>query len=605
MDPKPVFLDFLNREATRATGRERDENTDLVIIRTLTVALPYRFSANISQITEYGNTRPRLFSELMKLIEARVIDATSTSATIDEFITDRQARYSHVPDRYPFYFRESSQLENVRLGTRNSFSMTNDLSRIISGYSSDQFDFELVRANPGDKHHFEGSLKATITKILNRDDLAITRDLLESNRGGTTLTPQEIAATTRAISAIYMKNYAEQRGLATCTGIPDFNYREIDLYFPRYDFPLIRRILQSLDGVPLIYTADTEEILAQYATQQHEHFGYYLGAFLESVAATVKSRVNQPEDLASLRTLFHQVFIRELEGNITAQPQTMNEFYTNGQQRLLAAGERIASKDRLFEKTWRGFVPKNMTGLVAITTATDSEDAALFACLEAHGFARSRVLRVGEGVLQEFVRGITQRIVHIRTSAGSMGVNSAGMVLPNVLQELDVKYLVSAGICFGLKPIKDGREFQKLGDVLIATHIQDYETKRKGEQEIFRGERTSASPGILQAARIARTQTSGIEYQILEGIMLSGQILVDDEKTVEELRVAFPEAIGGEMEGNAVAGASIYKRLQWILIKGICDWGMGKEDGSQAIAAERACSLAVKAIVNLLDAESA
>jgi len=585
-------------------GCERDENTDLEIIRTLTVALPYKFSANISQITEYANTRPRLFSELMKLIEARVIDATSTSATIDEFIADRQARYSHVPDRYPFYYKQSGILEGVRLGSRNSFSMTDDLSRIISGYSSNQFDFELIRANPGDKANFESSLKATIIKILNRDDLAITRDLLESNRGGTTLNAQQIAATTRAISAIYMKNYAEQRGLATCTGIPDFNYREIHLYFPRYDFPLIQRIIQSLGGRPLIYASNTEEILSENQTDQHEHFGFYLGAFLESVAASVKSRANQPEDLAALRTLFHQVFIRELDSNTAAQPKTIKEFYSNGQQRLIAAGERIASKDALFQKVWRGFVPAEMTGLVAITTATDSEDAALFASLDAHGFSRSRLLRVGDGVLQEFVRGVTQRVVHIRTSAGSMGVNSAGMVLPYVLHELDIRYLVSAGICFGLKPFKGELEFQKLGDVLIATHIQDYETKRKGSQEIPRGERTSASPGILQAARIARSQMIGIKYQISEGIIISGQMLVDHEETVDELRAAFPEAIGGEMEGNAVAGASIYKGRQWILIKGICDWGMGKEDGSQAIAAERACELAVKAIVNLLDAET-
>lgn len=603
MDPRPVFLDFFNREAARAIGRERDENTDLEIIRTLTVALPYRFSANISQMAEYGNARPRLFVELMKLIEGKVIDATSTSATIDEFIIDRQTRYSHVPDRYPFYFRESGLLENVRLGSRNSFSMTDDLSRIISGYSSDQFDFELVRANPGDKVQFESSLKSTITKILNRDDLAITRDLLESNRGGAPLNPQQIAATARAISAIYMKNYAAQRGLATCTGIPDFHYREIDLYFPRYDFPLIRRIVQSLGGAPLIYAANTEEILALYGAQEHEHFAYSLGAFLESVAATVRTRANQPDDLASLRTLFHQVFIRELDGNMETRPKTVKEFYNSGRRRLLVAGERMASKDGLFANKWRGFVPEQLKGLVAITTATDTEDTALFACLEASGFSPSRVLRVGDGVVQEFARGVIQRIVHIRTSAGSMGVNSAGMVLPNVLLELDVRYLISAGICFGLKPFKDGQEFQRLGDVLIATHIQDYETKRKGKLEIPRGERTSASPGLLQAARIARAQATGIGYQISEGVVLSGQMLVDDEQTVEELRAAFPEAIGGEMEGNAVAGASIYKGRQWILIKGICDWGMGKGDGSQALAAERACSLAVKTVVNLLDAE--
>lgn len=603
MTPKPVFLDFLNREATRAIGRERDEEVDLEIIRTLTVALPYKFSANISQIAEYGNARPRLFKELIKLINARVIDATSSSATIDEFLVDRQARYSHKPERYPFYFRQSGLLENVKLGSRNEFSMTDDLSRIITGYDSSQFDFELIRANPGDKIQFESALKATIHKILDRDELAITRDLLESSRGQTPLTPQGIAATTRAISAIYMKNYADRRGLATCTGIPDFNYREIEHYFPRYDFPLIHRIVKSLGGVPLIYTADTAEVIALYGSPEHEHFGYYLGAFLESVDAAVRPKANQRNDLASLRTLFIHTFIRELEIKTETQPKTLKEFYSNGKQRLIVTGERMASKEQLFGSVWRDLVPNKMTGLVAITTATEREDVALFKCLDAHGFSRGRLLRVDDGVRQEFVRGINQRIVHIRTSAGSMGVNSAGIVLPNTLKELDVKYLVSAGICFGLKPLKDGRENQKLGDVLIATHIQDYETIRKGVTEISRGELTSASPGLLSAARIARDQTTGVSYKIHEGVILSGQMLVDDKQTVKMLQERFPEAIGGEMEGNAVAGASIYRGREWILIKGICDWGMGKDDSAQADAAERACSLAVKTIMNLLDAE--
>ncbi|NOC84559.1 hypothetical protein GS620_14195 [Ruegeria sp. HKCCD6428] len=596
-------MDFLNREASRATGRWREESNDLDIIRTLTVALPFNFSVNISQLTEYSNSRPKLFADLIKLMTAGIIDATSTNGTMDEFLVDRQKRYSHVPKRYPFYFDESKLLEQVSLGSRNEFSMTDDLSRLITNYSSDQFDFDLVRASSGDRSLFESGHSATIRKVIDREDLAITRDLLETNRGTKMLTSAEIDATTRAISALYMKNYADRRGLATCTGIPNFPYREISAHFPLYDYPLLRRSLISLGGYPFVYHQPTDELIVNYGSIEHRHFAYYLEAFLESAAASIRAQVNQPNEIAPMRTLFEQFFIRELDGCDRSKILNFSDFYTHGKLRLLNGGQRISVYNQQFAETWRKYVPERPNGLIAITTATDSEDKALFEALEENGFLRTRLIQAGDGVVQEFTREYTQKLVHIRTSAGSLGVNSAGMILPNVLRELDVNYLVSAGICFGLKPEKDGQPYQKYGDVLISTAMQDYETERVGEVKINRGERLPASPGLLQAARIARAQFDEADFSIHEGVVLSGQKLVDNEDLVKELRSTFAEAIGGEMEGNAVAAASLYKGRQWILIKGICDWGMNKEDGWQSIAASRACKLAVKAIVTLLSAE--
>lgn len=603
MKAKPVFLDFLNREASRATGRQREESEDIDIIRTLTAALPFRFSANISQMAEYGNSRPLLFADLIKLIGARVIDATSTNGSMDEFIADRQRRYSHVPDRYPFYFEDARPLERVKLGSRNEFSMTDDLSRMITGYRPDQFDFDLVRVNPGDRVPFESGLNATIRKVLAREDLAITRDLLETNRGGASLSPSEIEATTRAVSALYMKNYASQRGLATCTGIPSFPYREVSANFPLYDYPILRRALCALGGDPFVFRQPTEELITYYASTEHRQFAYFLEAFLESAAASIKARVNQPNAIAPLRTLFEQFFVRDLDGNGSSRYASFGDFFSRGIVTLLASGNRVAKKDGMFGETWRRYVNSQNTGLIAITTATEREATALFKALEEQGFQRSRPISVGDGVVQEFSRGHTQKIIHLPTSAGSLGVNSAGMVLPNVLSELDIKYLVSAGICFGLKPEKEGRPYQRYGDVLIATAIQDYITERVGKIRVNRGDRVPASPGLLQAARLARSQPSHSKFSISEGLMLSGQKLVDSKDLVIELRREFPDAIGGEMEGNAVAAASLYKGRQWILIKGICDWGMEKEDKWQAIAAAHACKLAVAAVVVLLEAE--
>lgn len=155
MKARPVFLDFINREAGRAIGQARNENVDVDILRTLIIGLPYGFSANISQLTEYSSERPELFKLLTKLMAANVIDVTSSSGSMDEFLGDMQTRYSHVPKRYPFYYGRSKELEQIELGSRNDLSMTRVLGQNLLNYEPDSFQFDLNRANMLDKRAFD------------------------------------------------------------------------------------------------------------------------------------------------------------------------------------------------------------------------------------------------------------------------------------------------------------------------------------------------------------------------------------------------------------------------------------------------------------------
>jgi nucleoside phosphorylase len=70
--------------------------------------------------------------------------------------------------------------------------------------------------------------------------------------------------------------------------------------------------------------------------------------------------------------------------------------------------------------------------------------------------------------------------------------------------------------------------------------------------------------------------------------MMSGEKLADNEEFVSELLHIEPEAIGGEMEAAGVYSAVAGEHLQhvhWTVVKGICDWGLGKDDSHQAAAA--------------------
>jgi hypothetical protein len=67
---------------------------------------------------------------------------------------------------------------------------------------------------------------------------------------------------------------------------------------------------------------------------------------------------------------------------------------------------------------------------------------------------------------------------------------------------------------------------------------------------------------------------------------------------------AFPNAIGGEMEGRGLADAATEHKCDWLLLKAICDWGMGKnadraqKEIDQQLAAKHAAEFLRFAVEN-------
>jgi len=161
----------------------------------------------------------------------------------------------------------------------------------------------------------------------------------------------------------------------------------------------------------------------------------------------------------------------------------------------------------------------------------------------------------------------------------------------NCIERLDPEYVISVGICFGLREDK-----QFLGDIVISEFIHDYEKMRYSEKRFEdRGATREASPRLLSRARATLAVWSGPTVHI--GVVASGEKLVDHRDFREFLKALTPRPIAGDMEAWGLSAVCHELRKDFIMIKGICDWGVDKADEYQVVAARSACEFMLAAMI--------
>ncbi len=182
-------------------------------------------------------------------------------------------------------------------------------------------------------------------------------------------------------------------------------------------------------------------------------------------------------------------------------------------------------------------------------------------------------------------------VVHVHTEKG----NSSILVTEDTIKKWSPILLIMVGIAFG----KDKRK-QKIGDVLISEGIIQYEpSKIVNGKYIHRGNIVSSGKVLFDRFNSCNEWMYKLEENSysnkITGKILSGEKLIDDKAFKEKLLAAFPEAIGGEMEGSGVYLSSFHNNInEWIIVKGICDWGVNKSANklaNQKLAIEAAVSL--------------
>jgi nucleoside phosphorylase len=201
----------------------------------------------------------------------------------------------------------------------------------------------------------------------------------------------------------------------------------------------------------------------------------------------------------------------------------------------------------------------------------------------------------------------------VQSEMGAGGLGAALLTVQKGIDALAPAGIIMVGIAFGVNPKK-----QRIGDILVARQIMLYDLQRVGQTSSgqldvrLRGDRPSASAWLLDACRSGALDWqhplpgghnpvtsdspsplgNAAPAKVRFGLMLSGEKLIDNEQMRDQLLAHEPEAIGGEMEGAGLYVAASDRKVDWILIKAICDWADGNKarnkEQRQQIAARQA-----------------
>lgn len=173
-----------------------------------------------------------------------------------------------------------------------------------------------------------------------------------------------------------------------------------------------------------------------------------------------------------------------------------------------------------------------------------------------------------------------------QTGPASIGPLSSAAGISQLITEQKPDYLIAVGICFGMRPAE-----QRIGDVVVSRQLRLIDHRKViGDPPVVwvRGDLVTASPKLYHRFAIAEWPAG---VNVRPGTMLTTNTLVNSRPLHDDLVRLDPEAEGGEMEGAGIYTAAANSKTDWIIVKGISDYGYDKTDTDQPLAAGNAARL--------------
>lgn len=168
-------------------------------------------------------------------------------------------------------------------------------------------------------------------------------------------------------------------------------------------------------------------------------------------------------------------------------------------------------------------------------------------------------------------------------------------LVSQLVHDLSPVAVVMVGIAFGVD-----EQNQKIGDVLVSDKILPYDSQKILENKTeYKEVPKEVGFQLLNAFREYREWIYKLpdskQSMVYIGSILTGSKLVNNYKYRSQLISDFGEykPIGGEMEAQGIYSmCKVHGVTEWIIVKGICDWGYKKntpnKEADQIIAANAA-----------------
>lgn len=256
------------------------------------------------------------------------------------------------------------------------------------------------------------------------------------------------------------------------------------------------------------------------------------------------------------------------------------------------------------EESWERINHLIDDNIILLMTATDLETESL------HRFIKP--LNTYSGIIKTYNGSQTYyfgsfgeyKIAHVQSGMGSMSREGSILTASDAIKFLRPKFLLMLGIAFGVDDTK-----QKIGDVLVSEAILPYNHKRVGKsQTIPRAVAAAASKIILNRFKNLRTWEFFVNEtgtsELICGHILSGEELIDNKIYRDKLLKLNPTAKGGEMEGAGILSACDGK-IDWIVVKGICDFADGNKSSNKEENQKIAASAAISACLEVFSSKTA
>jgi nucleoside phosphorylase len=235
---------------------------------------------------------------------------------------------------------------------------------------------------------------------------------------------------------------------------------------------------------------------------------------------------------------------------------------------------------------------------ILIVTVTKVESTAILQAFEPILGVKATPLSIEDRIYFDLGTINKARIFLTQSEMGSGGLGASLLTVRKGIEDLFPTAVIMVGIAFGVN-----EEKQAIGDILVTEQLRLYDLQRVGtqdeqEQVILRGDKPHASPWLINLFKSA--DISWEKARVRFGTVLTGEKLLDNIDYRNQLLSFEPEAIGGEMEGAGLYVACQDKKVDWILVKGICDWADGEKGQDKESRQKTAASNAAAFVVHTL-----